>query len=192
MILRLPAFVVLWLIRLAVFVPLAIIGIPIVWFLARRHMCWPSKSARFDRFTLQFAPLFWVWSNEEDGVDGLRGGDPAQQWWAEKTAGLSPEARIFRWAALRNPVDNLRWVPLLNPKIDPNRVRFVGMDHEPSKGEGGWFLCWQGVYASIRYETRHYRFWLGWKLKPEDRFGLDPADPRSRRCDFAIQLKRIA
>ncbi len=86
---------------------------------------------------MRFPWPFFLWDNLEDGVDGLRGGDPAQHWWWERTRAWSDWRRIVMWSAIRNPVDGLRWVPVLNPRIDPARVRYVGMDHEPAKGEGG-------------------------------------------------------
>jgi len=183
-----------WAIRLAVFLPLAVIGIPLVYVLAHAGWCEPRLSKRFERTTLQWRTpwLLGLWSNEEDGIDGLRGGDPNQDWWAEKTKNLSPQMRIWKWAALRNPVDNLRFVPILNPRIEPSKVHFVGLDHEPAEGEGGWYFAWQGLYSCIRYETKQFRIWLGWKIKPEDRLGLALDDPRAIRCDFAIQAKRIA
>lgn len=194
MIWRVPVSIVLWLARIAIFVPLAVLGLPIVYLLASQALCWPTRSKRFpDRILLKFPHAFALYDNDEDGVDGIRGGDPAQQWWADKTAGWSPLRRIFVWSALRNPVDGLRWVPLLNPLIDPAKVRFVGMDHEPAKGEGGWYFAWLSgtAYSCIRYETKRWRFWLGNKIKPEDRHGLPEWDVRRIRCDFAIQLKRI-
>jgi hypothetical protein len=189
--LRILLSIPFWLARLVVLLVFAVIGIPVIYVLAWQGWCWPTLSKRFDRTVLQFPLVVWPYCNFEDGVDGLRGGDPAQQWWADKTAAWSPQKRIFIWSAFRNPVDSLRWVPILNPTLDPARVRFVGMDHEPAKGEGGWYFAWQGVYSCLRYETKHWRFWLGWKLKPEDRSGLQSHDVRAIRCDFAAQLKRI-
>jgi hypothetical protein len=190
---RIPLSVLLWLARIAIFLPLALLGLLPSYVLAHADWCEPRHSAHFNRTVLQWRTiwLFWPWSNSEDGVDGLRGGDPAQQWWADKTRGMSPAKRIWLWAAVRNPVDNLRFVPLLNPRIDPARIRFIGMDHEPAKGEGGWYFAWQGLYSCIRFETKTWRLWVGWKFKPEDRLGLRGDDPRSIRCDFALQLKRI-
>lgn len=190
--LRILLSIPLWLLRLAVLLFFAIVGLPIIGVLAWQGWCWPTQSPRFERVVLQFPLIAWLWCNFEDGVDGLRGGDPAQQWWADKTADWSPIRRIFIWSALRNPADSLRWVPVLNPKIDPARVRFIGMDREPAEGEGGWYFAWQGPYSSLRYETKRYRAWIGWKLKPEDRFGLALDDVRAIRCDFACQLKRVA
>jgi hypothetical protein len=182
-----------WLFRVALLLVLAALGIPIIWFLAKHGMCRPSRSSRFDRLVLQFAPFFFLWNNEEDGVDGLRGGDPAQNWWADQTVTWSSRKRIFVWSALRNPVDSLRWVPLLNPKLDPARVRFIGMDHEPAKGENGWYYAWLSgtAYSCIRIERWGFRFWVGTKLHPEDTKGLQANDVRAIRCDFAAQLKRV-
>lgn len=194
--LRILLSIPLWLLRVALLLILAAIGIPIIWLLAQKGMCWPTRSKRFDRVMMQFAPFFWLYCNFEDGVDGLRGGDPAQHWWADKTVTWSPQKRIFIWSALRNPVDSLRWIPILNPKLDPARVRFIGMDHEPQDGESGWYFAWQGIYSCIRWEFeirgRFYRFWLGNKLKPTDRIGISDDDVRRIRCDFACQLKRVA
>lgn len=193
MIWRLPIFVVFWIVRLAIFLPLAIMGIPLVYWQTSRGKHSPRPSKRFSHTLLLWSTWFmWPWQNEEDGVDGLRGGDPAQQWWADKTAGWSPQKRIFVWSALRNPVDSLRWVPVLNPQLIPREVHFIGMDHEPEKGEGGWYFAWMGPYSCIRYETKHFRFWFGWKIRPEDRCGLQPGDVRAIRCDFAMQAKRVA
>jgi hypothetical protein len=191
---RIAISVPFWIARLAILLALAIPGLLIVYLLASQAWCWPTYSKRFDRMLLQFPRIAWPWCNYEDGVDGLRGGDPAQQWWADKTAGWSPVRRIFVWSALRNPVDSLRWVPLLNPKLDPERVRFIGMDHEPAKGESGWYFAWlQGTpYSCIRVERFGFRLWCGWKLKPDDSRGLQPGDARAIRCDFALQLKRVA
>jgi len=192
--LRVILSIPVWLLRLAMMLLLAILGLPIIYVLAWQGWCWPTHSKRFDRMLLQFPLIAWPYCNYEDGVDGLRGGDPAQQWWADKTAGWSPIRRIFIWSALRNPVDSLRWVPVLNPVLTPAHLRSIGTDHEPAKGENGWYFAWLAgtPYSCIRVERWGWRFWLGWKLKPEDRNGLSPGDVRAIRCDFACQLKRVA
>jgi hypothetical protein len=184
----------LWLLRLIVLLLLAVPGLALI--LWQAHRVEVGASRRFPgRTVLRFLARWMApYQNDEDGIDGLRGGDPAQQWWADKTAGWSPQKRIFVWSALRNPVDSLRWMPLLNPKLEPARVRYVGMGHEPGKGEDGWYFAWLAgtAYSCIRVERWGFRAWLGWKLKPEDARGLHPDDPRAIRCDFACQLKRVA
>lgn len=192
--LRILVSIPVWLLRLAALLVFGVIGIPIIYIFARRACCWPAKSRRFDRIVLHFPSIAALYDNDEDGVDGLRGGDPVQQWWANKTAGWNPQKRIFVWSALRNPVDSLRWVPVLNPKLEPSLVRFVGMNHEPAKGENGWYFAWLAgtPYSCLRIERWGWRFWLGTKLKPDDVNGLQPGDVRAIRCDFAAQLKRVA
>lgn len=194
--LRILGSVPFWLLRIAIFLPLAIVGVPLVYVLSRLHWCEQRPSPKFDRTVLQWRTpwLFSLWSNAEDGVDGLRGDDPNQSWWQEKTAAFSPQKRIFIWAAIRNPVDGLRWVRALNPILRPELVRSIGMDHEPAEGEGGWYYAWLAgtPYSCIRYETKHFRFWLGTKVKPEDAKGLQPNDGRALGCDFSMQFKRVA
>jgi hypothetical protein len=192
--LRILLSIPFWLVRVVLLLILAALGVPIVWLLAKHGMSRLTRSTRFDRVVLQFPPMFWLYCNFEDGVDGLRGGDSAQHWWADKTATWSHRKRIFVWSAFRNPVDSLRWVPLLNPQLESSRVRFIGMDHEPAKGECGWYYAWLSgtPYSCIRFERYGFRFFLGWKLHPEDRNGLHPGDARAIRCDFAAQLKRVA
>lgn len=184
----------LWLARLAVLLFFAIPGVLVIACLAALRVARVRRSGYFERDVMQFPSLFWLWNNAEDGVDGLRGGDPAQKWWADKTASWSQVRRIFVWSALRNPVDSLRWLPLINPKLDSARVLFIGMDHEPAKDETGWYFAWLAStpYSCVRFERWGFRFWLGWKLKPEDRNGLKPGDVRAIRCDFAAQMKRVA
>lgn len=190
--LRILLSVPVWLVRIIlIFLPLAILGFIVI----PLAICAGSYRMRlshyFTREVLQFPWWASLWSNAEDGVDGLRGGDPAQTWWAEKTKGWPTAKRIFIWSALRNPVNNLRYVPLLTPKFRPSRIYSIGLDHEMQDGEGGWYFAWQGIYSCLRYETAHFRFWIGWCFKPEDSKGIEATDTRLPRADFKLQLKRI-
>lgn len=146
--------------------------------------------------------LTWLWGNEEDGVTG-------PGWWRERTLGgysLGPPWYVralsaYRWSALRNPSNNLRFVPLINPVIRPEAIRARVWSRTPRWP--AWrlprvyetILTWQGVYSGIRchiaFRGAQYRFWLGWKLKPEDAQGIPPGDMRAPRCGWATQFKRI-
>lgn len=212
--LRIVGSIPLWLLRGLLLLVLAAMGIPVIATLAWRGCYEPRPSRHFKRTVPQFPRWAWLWNNQEDGVDGLRGGDRAQAWWLTMTSDFTPLRRVFKWSAFRNPVDSLRFIPLLNPKIDPARVRSVGMDREPQDGESGWYFAWQGLYSCIRWEFElsgvfvlaiaiflkswrdgdpvFMRFWLGWKIKPTDAGGLAPDDPRAIRCDFAAQFKRVS
>lgn len=127
--------------------------------------------------------LAWLWSNEEDGVMG-------PSWYAARHPTWSGNRTAFYWSALRNPTNNLRFVPGINPVIDPERIRYVNWDTRVS-----WTtLTWQGPFAGIEsvflFRGAHWRFWWGWKLKPGDAAGVYDTDMRKPRCGFAIQFKR--
>src|SRR5690606_8010826 len=108
------------------------------------------------------AVLMWnrcrLWGNWEDGIDGLRGHTPEdfeREWreqmqWYLDTKGWSDAKRIIIWSAWRNPVGNLRYVPILNCRIEPSRIRHVGSDDAEGRG---WFFCWQGFYSTLRVNT---------------------------------------
>lgn len=131
--------------------------------------------------------LTWLWSNEEDGLFPF--------WWVFERHPTWHASRLaYVWAALRNPSNNLRFVPFINPVIDPPRVRFRYF--LAGKKRGRITFTWQGPYAGLMWNPtfggRMYRFWLGWKLKPEDMKGVADDDMRKPRCGWAIQFKRIA
>jgi hypothetical protein len=184
MILAILASLILWPLYLAVFLVLAIIGLVLLLPLSL------LKAWRW-RFTRVFPDLrevsawrggwlTWVWGNEEDGVTG-------PDWWLRRTKGSKAWLVAYRWSALRNPVNNLRFIRAINPVIDPKRVRAVRWD--------SGFFCWQGAFAGVMHfpviRGQVFRFWLGWKLKPEDRHGVPATDFRAHGCGFAIQFKRI-
>lgn len=190
---RIALSVPLWIAYEVPVIALTVLGWVVIPILAWRKAYSLKKSRHYDRTVLAFNPRWaWLWSNEEDGIDGLRGGDHAQNWWLAKTLNDSDFWRIVKWSAFRNATANLRYLPILHPKIEPSRIRYLGMDHEPAKGEGGWYFCWQGIYSCLRFETKHWRFWWGWALKPSDRHGLALDDPRSIRARMLFQLKRVA
>jgi hypothetical protein len=148
--------------------------------------------------------LTWLWGNEEDGVTG-----PA--WWWDRTCrGYARHNApwwvsawsAYRWSALRNPSNNMRFLPGINPVIRPEAVRSWTWEAQKLPA-AGWpwpsllaaFLAWQGPYSgillNIAFRGRVFRFWWGWKLKPEDSQGIPPDDMRAPRCGFATQFKRI-
>lgn len=129
--------------------------------------------------------LTWLWGNEEDGVTG-------PIWWAVRHRDWPMWRIAYVWSALRNPVNNLRFVPGINPVIDPKRIQWH------TGGGRTWLVeyTWQGVYSGllIVFPSRGgtFRFWWGWKLRPVDVQGVSDNDMRKPRCGFAIQLKRFS
>ncbi len=193
---RLVYSIPLWLMYCAVTGPLWIVGALIIpplalakawelrpsWAYADKRpvMCWRVRL------------IDLVWGNAEDGVTGA-------DWYRDLHADWPETKRAIFWSAFRNPTNNTRFWPLVNPKIDPRRIHYRGsFDAEQQARDTGafaWTLTWQGVFAGLRLivpaRGELVRVWCGWKLRPSDRAGIDPNDYRFPRCGFAIQVKRI-
>lgn len=165
----------LWIARLLINLPLWLLGLVLIPWQSASTEIRPSKYYP-GRQLLQFkARWMWIFGNEEDGIDGLRGGDEDQYWWAEQTHGDSDRVRIFKWAAQRNPINNLRYVPLLSPLFHPDRIEVAG----------GYI--WQGPYARLVLDIGSQRYSIGWKFRPEDQHGIAATDTRLPRCDFGAR-----
>lgn len=127
-----------------------------------------------------------IWGNEENGIAGGSGNPPAG-WaeWAHVQEHYSTV--IYKWSALRNPQNNLRYVPVLSPSYDSKLIK------SRVWGDGN-FLVTMGVYSSLllklKFRDRAFRFWIGWKLKPGDENGMSADDTRLPRADFVLQLKK--
>lgn len=149
-----------------------------------------------DRKILAFThDIFWLWGNEEEGIG----------WYGDYD---SISKKILYSEIIRNPVNNLRYVPFLSLKINPEKVKFYGslgsykdnldrstVEKYDSDNELFWSITWQGLYSNIRVHFNlldsNYRFWLGWKIYPEDIYGLPDWDHRKATAGFSTQLKRI-
>lgn len=155
----------------------------------RQSTVYPERIVR--AFTSKF---MWLYGNEEEGIGYYGEGSTAQ--------------KILYSECVRNPVNNLRYVPVASLKIDPSKVRFVGTlgdfeDNLPQDtvrkydldAENFWSLTWHGMYSNIRGHFKlgktRYRFWLGWKIYPEDMYGIPADSHRAARVGFATQFKRI-
>lgn len=152
-----PVHVACILLDVIVGVVLWVIGLPIVAVLAKRR-AWEVTRSRFytyrdgsRRVVLAWAPRWaWLWGNEEDGVAG--GGE-----WVRTRTHWGPWRRAFVWSALRNPVNNLRFVSPFGMRIRPARIRVRGNSVEsPIADERGtgvvrlrWSYVWQGVRAGL-------------------------------------------
>lgn len=188
---------IFWPIYLAVSTALHLIGLVLIALLAGLRL-WTFEAPRVWPRSLEVRAwkgglLTWLWGNEEDGVLG-------PMWWQERqgiTIQHAPSIwRVircaYRWSALRNPTNNLRFLPWVNPVIDPKRVQF----REGYIGRALWVFTYQGPFAGIiafpTIKGRTFRFWLGWKLKPEDQDGVPETDFRRYGCGFAVQFKRVS
>jgi hypothetical protein len=173
----------LWILRLAINLPVYLAGLVLIPWQATNTEVRPSKYYP-NRMLLQFrARWMYLWGNEEDGIDGLRGGDVRQYWWAKMTVGASQAERIFRWSALRNPANNLRYVPGLSPRFRPYHIRYIG--------GAAKFYIWQGVYGRLVLPLGGSLYSIGWKFRPGDDRGIDTADTRLPRCDFGARRQKL-
>lgn len=138
--------------------------------------------------------ILWLWGNAEEGLS----------WYGDKDWPLF--FKIVYGQCWRNPVNNLRYVPLLSVKIDPSRVRFIGSlgdwDYKYLSEDAVrsydrddvsfWSYTWCGVYSNFRWQfmlgSKRYRLWIAWKILPSDIYGIN--DHRKESAGFSTQLKR--
>jgi len=127
--------------------------------------------------TIYTAPRWlWLWGNDEDGYD--------PQWYREANPTWGPLRRMYTWAALRNSVNNLRFVKLLNPPPVPSRVKFAAINHNAT-------LVWQGAFSRIIWTTRTHWYGAGWKYDPGDANGVSDTDWRRFGVGFGIRRKEL-
>lgn len=145
--------------------------------------------------------LLFPWSNQEDGI--LAGAE---------LKGYPNWVRIIYWSAIRNPANNLRFIEGLSCKIEKSKVEFIGSDTKDLSGTRLYkkdvpyimydmdqyrftTLTWQGLYSNLRIQFKMFgkiwRFWIGWKIYPHDKLGINSYDYRYKGAGFATQFKRI-
>jgi len=154
-----------------VFLPLYLLGLPVAWAASKWAPTEITKSRLWDRYILAYRNpiLNWWVGNYEDGIVP------------------DPSTTAFRWF-VRNPVTNLRFVPLLSTRPDPIRLQFVGSDEIKPTGTPCHFLAWQGAYVGYRYQNASWGVWLGWKLNPRDKRFVSYNDYRRFGIGTATQI----
>jgi hypothetical protein len=90
---------------------LTIIGLPICALCAYALPTRTTASRVTGNPIVSFPKWAWLWSNDEDGV--------YPTWYAKLNPAWSKARTIFTWSALRNPVNNLRYVPGVSKKGRP-------------------------------------------------------------------------
>lgn len=134
----------------------------------------PSKF--YDKQILSWTwKIMYLWGNEEDGI----GGSPNYPFNGEM---WSLNRKIWTWSAVRNPVNNLRFVPILSFKLNPEKIKWYGNQlnlHLHNTTEH-YYFAHQGAYSCllIMYRSKSgelKRFWLGWKIRPSAKInGVSP------------------
>lgn len=196
--LRILGSLPLWLGYWVMAIPLWTIGaitIPIMArFASRTAYIRPSRAYADGRpvYSWKWDWYNYIFGNEEDGISGA-------VWYRYEHGDWTWYKRTVMWSAFRNPTNNMRFWTWCNPRIRPDEVRFMG---EPAPEDAGiatgryvWTYVWQGVFSGLKlvipFRGKFYRFWIGWKLRPEDRYGVSPDDYRFPRCGFGTQFKRV-
>lgn len=183
---RMPLAVLSWIAYELLSEGLALLGAPIIALAIglgavqqRRSKIFPSRAI----LTWRWAWMNPVWGNDEDGVDGLRGGEGGQEWWVSKTEEWSPFKRMFVWSAIRNPVGNLRFVQPLCPRLDWKRVDYW---------IGRWCdVSWQGPYTHLGITRPTWSLSIGWKIYPHDAYAPPAPDNwRQFGTGFGLRLQR--
>lgn len=154
----------------------------------------PGISGSDGRQIVNLPRWAWLFGNDYDGLLGDKRG-----WWKENcdasvffgvrpllrklglsVSTLNPESflAMWWWAAIRNPVNNMRFVKLWQAPVKGSTITYVGdytvRDHP---GEAGWQFVitendgkrWYGFYLVHQWsETRAFVIRLGFKVQPDD------------------------
>lgn len=158
----------------------------------------------------------WLWGNAFDGLDGDK-----RLWWAANCDalvlfGLLPLLRRLGlplaplpvtswlarwwWAAVRNPVNNMRLVPGVSCPVSECAIDYLGQyTVEDKPGKGGWQFVravrrggvsrWYGFYfVRERSATTGAVVRLGFKIKPEHEGSQEPAKGMTFKVNPAKEI----
>lgn len=189
-----------WAVLLVARVVLIVIGLPVVAIAVPFSV--PGLSVSDGRLIDNLPRWAWLFGNDFDGLQGDKRG-----WWdvncdAAVLFGLLPLLRRLGiavpvlevtsglarwwWAAVRNPVNNLRLVPGFNCPVSECDIDCLGSRVvEDKAGLGGWQFVratkrggssrWYGFYLALDYRaTRAFVIRLGYKIKPEHQDSDEP------------------
>jgi hypothetical protein len=172
-----------------------------------------GKDVEFWYFTW---PWMFLWGNEEEGIAWYGEGSVANRIiYSSCYRNPCNNLRYVPWLSLKIDPTAVRWlgsgVSCINESS--NLILRVSQYYKAhifianAKGTLGdylktydsdahdfWYFAWHGHYSCYRRHFtvlgRRYRFWLGWKIYPQDIYGV--FDHRKESAGFATQFKRIA
>jgi hypothetical protein len=186
MILKLPLFIISWILFIALDLSLLLIGwvlVPIAAACRAYEMTDLNVSKPGDGPIYHFTWRFmWLWDNKIDGIANINYKKCSSLFW-----------QILYWYN-RNPVSNLRFVKYLSFKISPEKINFIGSANcipESIAKRPHWFLCWHGPYSCFYWRGASREFLIGWKAYPKDIYGLNENSYRLESTGFGSQFKRI-
>ncbi|TWC12016.1 hypothetical protein FBY06_14020 [Pseudomonas sp. SJZ085] len=206
--------VVQWLALLVVRLVLIVVGLVVVAFAIPFAV--PGYSLSDGRLIVNLPRWAWLFGNDFDGLDGDK-----RQWWADNCDalvlfGLFPLARRLGvpveplpvtswlsrwwWAAVRNPVNNLRLVAGISCPVAECDFAYLGQySVEDKPGKGGWQFVratrrgglsrWYGFYAVRELSSTTARVVrLGFKIKPEHQGSAEPAKGMTFKVNLAKEI----
>lgn len=160
-----------WLAYILLMTPLILLGFPLVWIATWSNRMSMRDSAEFPgRRVLSFPDWLWLWSNEEDGIDGTASG-----FWPAQLVGSWAEAKqVLTWSAWRNSVGNARWTRLFGMTVDNTAVIYAGGGQygldilQKLNGallKTGPYFARQGWRCELRFPWNATHFcWIGWRI----------------------------
>lgn len=199
---RLSYFIPIWIFVIGIRLALILAGLVLIPLavLLKAHTLRESKIFKGKIVSAWTWSFMYPWGNEEDGiVAGLE--------YLDKPTWF----RTIYWSAIRNPANNLRFIPLFSCKIQKEKVNYVRKKYDNQKlvvlnkaylekveeTPPLMYLCWHGIwYSNFRVEFKmgksYWRFWIGnCKVYPSDIFGVSLNSYRIHGAGPVTQFKRL-
>ena len=136
----------------------------------------PGVSVSDGRPIVNLPRWAWLFGNDYDGLLGDKRG-----WWAANTPfgwAATSFGAMYAWAALRNPVNNMRQMSLFSCPVAECSITGYGQDEvNDSPGMGGWQFViakrglrrWYGFYWVHQWsDTRAFVVRMGYKITKAD------------------------
>lgn len=135
-----------------------------------------GKSLSDGRPIVNLPKWCWLFGNDYDGLLGDKRG-----WWKDNTPFNLPVDHflsMYWWAAIRNPVNNMRLTSLYSCPVDGSVITYVGDKRVRDKaGQEGWQFVtttkggkkWYGFYwVHLWSDKRAFVVRFGFKTEPSD------------------------
>ena len=216
-IIKLPVFLLMWILFVAVKLPTTIFGFIVV------PLLWKYRNTNYDDLPWWTRP----WSNPEDWQGGPQHHESSlPKWWVDKFG--TSFGSFYKYHAVRNSANGLRSFELLDLDIDMRKVKYTSPEYETASlrhfyepwkqrrletpNKTVWYFCWQGWKAGFKIvhlwpdkkkDTRYWFFgWrvisagnrhlvikLGWRVEPAD--AHEEIGPGIRQDDAGFALKML-
>jgi len=192
--------VVSWMVLVLIRLPLILIGLvvtPIALRDRKISMKGAQKFTQFHKddiwFHIGLPKWAWLWSNDRDGAMGDKRG-----WWHNEVNRKSQNMwPMYKWLALRNPVNNLGFLPFFSCDISKAKVEVIAGHEAPDykdmpkglqilKANDGKFNYYHLYYTSDRFYIR-----IGHKIKlVHNLYVHSETDPTKSLKSFTFRIRK--